>query len=273
MPELVEVDRYRRTAERVVGCRIGDVVVVDPHVVRGEVGQADLDRLLAGRTVTAARRHGKLLLLDTDGPTLGMRFGMTGGLVLDGEPSIDGLLYSSSSHQARWVRFRMGFSCPGGDRRELVLHDPRRLGRIELDPSEDALGPDAATITLAELRSALGLLRLPAGGGRPDGPALKARLLDQRRLAGVGNLIADEVLWRAGLSPARPAAGLTDAELRRLHRQLRATIADLLGRGGSHTGDLMPERHAGGRCPKDGTLLTTATVGGRTSWWCPGHQR
>jgi len=92
------------------------------------------------------------------------------------------------------------------------------------------------------------------------------------RIAGVGNLIADEVLWRAGLSPVRSSSSLTTAEVRRLHRHLVRTLDDLTERGGSHTGDLMDERHAGGICPKDGTLLTRSTVGGRTTFWCGAHQ-
>jgi formamidopyrimidine-DNA glycosylase len=97
--------------------------------------------------------------------------------------------------------------------------------------------------------------------------------MDQARLAGVGNLIADEVLWRAGLDPARPAGGLSPAELRRLHRHLGVGLAEMSERGGSHTGDLMEQRHPGGVCPRDGAALRRATVGGRTTWWCPVHQR
>jgi formamidopyrimidine-DNA glycosylase len=160
----------------------------------------------------------------------------------------------------RWLRFRM-VTEDGG---ELELHDPRRLARIFLDPDEAALGPDAASITLGQLRTIL--------TGRTRGIALKARLLDQAKLAGVGNLIGDEVLWRAGLSPERPAASLDDTELRRLHRRLTGTIALLLRRGGSHTGDLMASRVRGGLCPKDGAPLTRTTVGGRTTYWCPTHQ-
>jgi formamidopyrimidine-DNA glycosylase len=96
--------------------------------------------------------------------------------------------------------------------------------------------------------------------------------LDQERLAGVGNLLADEMLWRVGLDPGRRSP-LTDAELAALHRELRATLRQLGRRGGSHMGDLMDERHAGGRCPRDGAELRRATVGGRTTWWCPEHQR
>ena len=118
-----------------------------------------------------------------------------------------------------------------------------------------------------ELRTAL------APRGERSGPPLKARLLDQSRIAGVGNLLADEILWRAGLSPLRPTGWLLPAELRRLHRHLRATLEELLERGGSHMGDLMAERRVGGRCRRDGAELAHGTVGGRSTWWCPAHQR
>ena len=101
---------------------------------------------------------------------------------------------------------------------------------------------------------------------------LKARLLDQGRIAGVGNLIADEVLWRAGLDPTRPAASLDANELRRLHRHLHRTVGDLIERGGTHTIDLLPHRVPGGMCPRDGAPLVRRTVGGRTTWSCPVHQ-
>ncbi|TMM19871.1 MAG: hypothetical protein E6G01_01330 [Actinobacteria bacterium] len=97
--------------------------------------------------------------------------------------------------------------------------------------------------------------------------------MDQARLAGVGNLIADEALWKAGLDPRRPASSLTTAETRRLHRHLRAVVSDLLERGGSHLGDLLAARVPGGRCPRDGEPLARDQVGGRTTWWCPRHQR
>jgi formamidopyrimidine-DNA glycosylase len=143
-----------------------------------------------------------------------------------------------------------------------VVPDPRRLGGIVLDPSVDHLGLDALSITRAQLAEALAGSRTP----------LKARLLDQARVAGIGNLIADELLWRAGLSPLRPAGSLVPDEVRRLHGTLVRTLRSLIGRGGSHRGDLMGERRPGGRCPRDGTELTRSTVGGRTTWWCAGHQ-
>ena len=97
--------------------------------------------------------------------------------------------------------------------------------------------------------------------------------MDQARLAGVGNLIADEVLWRAGLDPRRPAGSLSSAETRRLHRHLHAVVDDLLERGGSHMGDLLEARLPGGVCPRDGAPLARGQVSGRTTWWCPRHQR
>ncbi|MDP8987162.1 MAG: formamidopyrimidine-DNA glycosylase [Actinomycetota bacterium] len=219
-----------------------------------------LAEALEGRTFASARRVGKLLLLDIDGgPTLGLRFGMTGRLLVDGAAGVDHLEYSSLREEAAWDRLQIRFA-DGGD---LRVRDPRRLGGVLLDPDESRLGVDAGAVTAAGLR------RILAGSTAP----LKVRLMDQSRLAGVGNLTADEVLYRAGLDPARPAGSLSPAEVRRLHRHLRATLDDLIAGGGSHTGALQPERVPGGRCPLDGTALVRRTVGGRTSWSCPHHQR
>jgi formamidopyrimidine-DNA glycosylase len=198
-----------------------------------------------------------VLEIDT-GPTLGIRFGMTGTLVVDGAAAVEQLRYAPRRHDAKWDRWSARFDDGG----TLVVRDPRRLGGVVLDPDLSRLGPDAATISRSELGAALRGSKAP----------LKARLLDQSRVAGIGNLMADEVLWRAGLSPLRPADSLSANELRRLHRNLVRTVGDLIERGGSHLGDLMEERRPGGRCPRDGAALTRSTVGGRTSWWCPRHQ-
>jgi formamidopyrimidine-DNA glycosylase len=259
VPELPEVEAYRSVAEAVVGRRVRSVSAPDPWYVKG-ASPADAAAALAGRTVTAARRHGKLLVLDTDGPhRLGLRFGMTGTLVVDGEPALERLRYGPARLDPGWVRFELDFARRG----RLAVHDPRRLGGVSLDPDESVLGPDAATVSVADLGAAL------AGSAAP----LKARLLDQARLAGVGNLVADEVLWRAGLAPGRPAGSLAPDEIRGLRRVLVATVAELCRRGGSDAGDLFVHRRPGGRCPRDGTGLARATVGGRTTWWCPSHQR
>jgi formamidopyrimidine-DNA glycosylase len=259
VPELPEVEAYRALAEaRALDRPVARVEAPDAWYLKGGLDARAIGRALSKRRFTAARRIGKLLLLDTDGPTLGLRFGMTGRLMVDGEGGVGELLYTSKADRPEWDRFTVRFADGGA----LRMQDPRRLGGVLLDPEEARLGADAASVTLADLRAALGSSTSP----------LKARLLHQAHLAGVGNLIADEALWRAGLDPRRAAGGLTAAESRRLHRQLLATIADLSARGGSHLGDLLPHRRPGGNCPKDGTPLQRATVGGRTTWWCPGHQ-
>jgi formamidopyrimidine-DNA glycosylase len=255
VPELPEVEYYRRLAVGALDRPVVAVSVPDRRVLAPPLTPTGLRRALVGRRFTAARRRGKLLLLDcgpsegrarsAPGPTLGLRFGMTGSLLLDDRTAVDRLLYSSGRYHRRWVRCSIRLAGGGG----MALHDPRRFGRVELDPDESALGADASAVTPAELRSALSS-RIPGGG-----PALKARLLDQRRLAGLGNLLCDEILWRSGLSPWRPSGSLTGPELRRLHRHVRATLDQLLERGGSHTGDLMAERRPGGHCPRDGTAL------------------
>jgi formamidopyrimidine-DNA glycosylase len=210
--------------------------------------------------VHAARRHGKLLVLELHGGTgLGLRFGMTGRLVVDDRAAIDELEYGSPRDLPGWDRLRLGFAGGGS----LRLNDPRRLGSIALDPDESVLGPDAATLTLRQLRAAL------AGSSAP----VKARLMDQSRVAGLGNLLTDEVLWRAGIDPARPAGELDDGDVRRLLGAIRRALPALLARGGSHTGALQPERHRDGRCPRDGAPLLRRTIGGRTTLSCPVHQR
>ncbi len=266
MPEMIEIEYYRRLAERTaLGREVAKVTVVDARYLRGRATVRALSSAVVGSRFVTARRHGKLLVLENDDerPALGLRFGMTGDLVVDGQVAIDHLEFGPVVHRPAWVRFRIRF-VDGG---RLEIHDPRRLGSAELDPDESHMGPDAATVTLAELVTAL------ASRSASGGPPVKARLQDQAHLAGIGNLLSDEILWRAGLAPDRRTASLSPADLRRLHRHLIGTIAELTERGGSHTGDLMAERHPGGRCPRDRTELRRSTVGGRTAWWCPKHQR
>jgi formamidopyrimidine-DNA glycosylase len=281
MPELPEVEGYRALAEQgALGRVIAAVDAPDAWYLKRGLDDRTIEAVLVGRTVTAARRRGKLMLLDIGAPpaartrrsrsatsgveaaapeaVLGVHFGMSGRLLVDGRASVDRLLYTTGTQRTVHDRFALRFADGGS----LVVRDPRRLGGVELDPDEDRLGPDALGVTLRQLRVALSGTVV----------ALKARLLDQRHLAGVGNLMADEILWRVGLLPGRPCSSLTDADVRRLQRHLVSGIRLLIDRGGSHTGDLQPHRHPGGACPKDGMALSRGQVGGRTTWWCPRHQ-
>jgi formamidopyrimidine-DNA glycosylase len=266
VPEILEVERYRVLAERALDRPITKAWMVDARYGRGGTTPGRLRSALVGRAFSAARRRGKLMLLDTtdDGPTLGVRFGMTGGLVVDGNQALDRLLYGPGVFGEQWVRARITFEDGGS----LMLHDPRRFGSLELAPDEERLGPDALSVTRKELAAALAI---PPGRAANAAAPLKARLMDQERVAGVGNLLADEILLRAGLDPERRTP-LDDDELKHLHTTLRATLRKLGGRGGSHMGELQDQRFEGGRCPLDGTELRRAQVGGRTTYWCPLHQ-
>jgi formamidopyrimidine-DNA glycosylase len=248
VPELPEVERARATLEsgalerRIVAVDDRDTYVCRPHAP-GEIAGA-----LVGQRLTAAHRRGKAMWVETaDGPDLGLHLGMAGRIVIDGPPA-----------PRSWDRFALTFEDGG----RMALRDKRRLSRAVLEPDLTLLGPDAAEIGRDAFRRRV---------GRGTAP-LKARLLDQAVVAGVGNLLADETLWRARLDPRRAAGDLDEEELDGLRRSLRAATRDAIRRGGVHRGDLMPTRHRGGRCPRCGAELERATVGGRTTYWCPKEQ-
>jgi formamidopyrimidine-DNA glycosylase len=248
MPELPEAERARRQIDRVLGREIVAVDDRDTYVCRphapGEIAAA-----LVGRRLTATHRRGKFLWAETGdgGPELGLHLGMAGRIAVDEPPA-----------PRAWDRFVLEFA--GGGR--LALRDKRRLGRALLAPDFSHVGPDAAEVGRDAFRRAVGRGTVP----------LKARLLDQRAIAGVGNLLADEALWRARLSPRRPAGELTTEELDQLRRAVRAATRDAIREGGAHTGRLIPQRVRGGRCPRCGTALERDTIGGRTTYWCPACQ-
>lgn len=265
MPEMIEVELYRQLADKVVGRRISRVDAPDAWYCKRSTTPALVSQLLPGLRVDSTERHGKLLVLhlgregSAGEAELGLRFGMTGRLLVDGSANIAELLYSSDRNDPAWDRFVLTFEGGG----TLAMRDPRRLGGVELDPDRQGLGPDATEFDLRSLSEACA----------KSASTIKARLLDQTVVAGIGNLLADEMLWRAGISPVRLSNSLKRTELKRLSVSIGSTIAELTVRGGSHTGDVMPERRKGGLCPRDGAAMQSATVGGRTSWWCSRHQK
>jgi formamidopyrimidine-DNA glycosylase len=243
VPELPEAERARAQIERALGRTVAAVDDSDTYVCRPH-SPGELAAALVGRTLTGAGRRGKFLWVETDGPVLGLHLGMAGRIALD-EPA----------HE-RWDRFALEFTDGG----RLALHDRRRLGRAVLEPDHSRLGPDAAGVGAAEFARRVG------AGSAP----VKARLMDQSRISGIGNLLADEILWRARLSPERRE--LSRTELDRLHRHVRAAVDDAVRLGGAHTGRFVEHRERGGRCPICGSELARATIGGRTTYWCPKHQ-
>jgi formamidopyrimidine-DNA glycosylase len=260
LPEILEVESARALiAARALHRTIEKVHAPDAWFLKRGLTPRAVRAALRGRKLTAARRRGKLILVDTDdGPVLGLHLGMSGRVLIDGEAAGDPLVYASNRAVSAWHRFGLSFADGGS----LYLRDPRRLGAVELDPDEDRLGPDAYVVTLRYLRDVLHRSRAP----------IKAVIMDQSRVAGLGNLLCDEVLWRAGIDPARAADTLDDDDIRRLHRAIRDTLRILGRRGGSHTGDLTSQREPGAHCPKDGAPLVRRTIGGRTTYSCPVHQ-
>lgn len=278
MPELPEVESARQTIEAAALDRtIADVDDTDTYECRPHA-PGEIRAALVGRSLTVAHRQGKSMWCDTSGvdgdaasgPTLGIHLGMSGRILVTGP---DGELTEGGDWQggrygkggeepdrkAVWDRFTIAFADGG----TLRLFDKRRLGRVRLDPDLSHLGPDAEQVGAKELAARV---------GRGTAP-LKARLLDQSVVAGVGNLLADETLWQAKLSPRRPADELTARELKRLHTALHAATAAAIANGGVHTGEIIGFRSAGSHCPRCGTEMTRATIGSRTTWWCPKEQR
>ena len=271
MPELPEVETARTLiADQALHRRIVDVDDSDSYVGRPHA-PGELRSALTGRTLTAAHRRGKTMWLETSaadgaaepGPELGIHLGMSGRIVVtapDGTASEGGdpNRYNTRPRNPVWNRFTLRFADGGS----LVLLDPRRLGRVRLHPDIGALGPDAIEVTAAQFRALITKGTI----------AVKARLLDQSKLAGVGNLLADEILWQARVSPLARVDSLTPAQVRRLYRALTSVVAAAIANGGAHTGDVIAARHPGGTCPRDGAPMVHGTVGGRSTWWCSREQ-
>jgi formamidopyrimidine-DNA glycosylase len=263
VPEGLEVEIWTRAAQTLHGREVKQISV-DARCGGEGIG------LLSGAVITAVTRRAKTMIIHTDSGLLGVHFGMTGRLVIDGYSPIPRLEYSSSRDLPEWDRCRIELVDGGVVR----VNDPRRWSRYEvasqpITASEvnqglfGPYGPDALSLTGEELGVAL------AGSRR----SLKSCLLDQRCVAGLGNLCVDEVMWRAGCDPRRPAHTLNSSEVNALAAVMRATLAEMLAAGGSHRGQISPGlRKVGGLCPRDGAALESAVIAGRTTWWCPSHQ-
>jgi formamidopyrimidine-DNA glycosylase len=224
-----------------VGVDDRDTYVCRPHHP-GELADA-----LTGHTLVSAHRRGKFMWLETDdGPALGLHLGMAGRIVVDPEDA------------SRWDRFALEFDDGG----RMVLRDKRRLGRAVLNPDFSHVGPDAAEVGRDRFRRLIGAGRAP----------VKARLLDQHAISGVGNLLADQILWQARIAPTRIVSSLSVEDLDRLRREVRAAVRSAIRKGGAHTGRFIQARRSDGVCPRDGHPLERGRVGGRTTYWCPACQ-
>jgi len=255
VPEGLEAEIWRSASAATVGR------VITGGSVDERVAPPDFIEQVTGEWITGVRRVGKIVLLDTTGPTIGLHFGMTGRLIVDGDAPIERLQYASARDDPAWDRLALlGHE---GSAPMLRLNDPRRLGRVRLDPDTSGFGVDFTAVTARRLTAAF--------AGR--GSAIKTVLLDQAVVSGLGNMCADEVLWWAGTDPHRPASSLRADEVSRLASAIRRRLPIMLRRGGSHTGVLAPTvRSACPPCERDGHPLRRDTLGGRTAVWCPKHQ-
>ena len=264
MPELPEVELARTVLAGALDRTIRGVDDSDSWVCRphppGEIATA-----LVGGRLTAAHRQGKTMWCETagrdgaPGPNLGIHLGMGGQIIVDDRVGPTGPEHRHPGpRKPEWDRFTVTFDDGG----RLRLFDKRRLGRVRLEPDLDALGPDAETIGRDAFRSRVGR----------GHSAVKARLLDQSVLAGVGNLLADETLWQAALSPSAPAGELGPAALDHLYDALAAALKAAIAHGGVHTGEIIGFRRADAACPRCGAPMVHGTVGGRSTWWCGAEQ-
>ena len=255
MPELPEVEIYARYFERhALQQTITRIRVIDPRIL----GTRSL-RPLVGRKFKRVRRHGKHLFADADGLWLRIHFGMTGDLAYyRGEPP----------------RFaRVIFDFDGGGR--LAFEDMRLFGVVDLTKSPDhyirehALGPDPLDpgFNLREFRKLLQKRR-----GR-----IKALLLSQNVIAGIGNLYADEALYRSSIDPRRTIDRLSDGEIKALFIAIRGVLREAVAfkaLGHDYPARfLVSHREEGDRCPRCGGTIRRTVVATRTTYYCAKHQR
>jgi formamidopyrimidine-DNA glycosylase len=264
MPELPEVENVRRTlCGGLLGRPIYRVRVLRSDVVHGQTGPAGL---LCGQKISSIERRGKqLALVGENGRCVCIHLGMTGALVL------------AAARQSRPEHTHVIWSLPG---RQLRFQDPRRFGGIwtfshHSQLSEQRwrnLGHDALSIRSCELMKRLARTRR----------CIKAALLDQGIIAGLGNIYVDELLFSCRLNPFCPASTLQGKQIQRLVRHMRQLLRRAIAAGGStlrdyvdahgHRGSYQSQHRVYGRatkpCVRCHQCLSVATVGGRRTVWC-----
>jgi formamidopyrimidine-DNA glycosylase len=255
MPELPEVETFKRYLDSTsLQQRIIRVDVRDAYVLKG-VSAHQLALRLKGRRFENSHRHGKHLFVGIgDELWLRLHFGMTGSLhYLNGD-----------EQPAKAARVLFHFA----KNSRLAFDDQRKFGEIGLINNVDAfltkrgIGPDALDIRFSQFKS---ILRTHRG-------AVKAILLNQKLIAGIGNLYADEIVFRAGMHPAADAARLGDQDMRRLFRATRYVLEKAISLKTDFNrlpkSWLLTHRGKRSKCPRCGRALKSAIIGGRTSWFC-----
>jgi formamidopyrimidine-DNA glycosylase len=275
VPELPEVETVRRGLQQhVAGRAIDTVQVLHPRAVRRHLpGPDDFAAAVRGRVVTGARRRGKYLWLPIGDDAVLAHLGMSGQLLI-GDPA-----RPLSEH----VRARFTFRDGGPD---LRFTDQRTFGHLAIAPGGAVLPPAIAHIAPDPLEDAFDLTALTVRI-RARRTGIKRALLDQSLVSGIGNIYADEALWRSRLHGARPSETLRRPEIARLFEEVRLVFADALGAGGTSFDSLYVnvsgqrgyfERslavygRAGQPCPRCGTPVRRDPFMNRSSYSCPDCQ-
>jgi formamidopyrimidine-DNA glycosylase len=269
MPELAEVDYFRKRWNPGLKQRIERVEVHDKKRIFRGIDMKEFVRALKGAKLESSESRGKQMLFvaqkgaSKNRAWLGVHLGMTGELRLE-KPD-----YAPAKHD-HFVLFQA--------KRALVFEDARMFGRILFAEGAEApkwwadLPPDllSAKFTVEELGKFL--------KRRAKAP-LKAVLLMQERFPGIGNWMADEILWRSAIHPKQTAGSLNSAQTKALYREIRWVCREALRIIGKNWGDppdswLFNHRwQKGGTCPRTGAKLLHATIGGRTTCWSPARQK
>lgn len=257
MPELPDVEGSRRFwACEAAGQCVTHVRVPDRGVLRNTSPQG-LGRALADRRLLQPERHGKWLFAPTEGgSTVVFHFGMTSGFASARSSTLDEHDRVVFELDRGWVSYRSQRKLGG-----LWLAGSAR----ERESITGPLGPDAGTIDQAELRARL----------KPRNGSVKSALMNQRVVAGIGNELSDEVLWRARIHPKRRLDDLSDRDLDNLARAFEGAVSDSVDAGRiPDTGDwLNSVRGNDSRlCPRCGGEVARQTVAGRTAYWCTSEQ-
>lgn len=264
MPELPEVETWRKLAEsHIGGKRVDSVSVQNDRLIYREVSPQTVARKLRGRTVLTPHRRGKYLWFELDRPPYPVfHFGMGGGF----------LIYFEGEERPKWWKLDIRMD----DGTHLVYRNVRRIGRIGLandplvEPPVSSLGPDPLHDPLCEEELSK---RLEKRTG-----LIKPLLLNQSVFAGVGNWIADEVLYQAGISPFRKANSLSTTERHALHTQLEFVIRRAVDVDAAS--DRFPTtwlfHHRWGKekgaTTSRGEAIQFDTIAGRTAAWVPTRQ-
>lgn len=280
MPELPEVESVRRSLSHlVVGLRVARATLARPDMISGQDAAPAAEALLQGRTITRIDRHGKnLALIASDNRALGVHLGMTGRLSVLPAPLNPPL--APHTH-ACWSLADPRSGVPAA---WMTFQDPRRFGGMVAYATHEAVGQAWAQLGPDALETTPEILAAQLAGTRR---AIKAALLDQRVIAGVGNIYADEALFRAGVAPMHPSDRLRRGSVGLIAQKVVEVLREAIDAGGSSVRDYLDAAgqpgsyarshavygRAGEPCLRCGRTLLSCLVSQRTTVWCRSCQR